>query len=61
MAQQYKVTKQNKLLPFLFEALTLKEGWPKKRVKQRLRDACVLVNAVVQTKHDYFIDRGIGT
>ncbi len=56
MAHKYMVFKQNKLLPFLFETLSLREGWPKKRVKQRLRDACILVNGVVRTKHDHFLD-----
>ena len=55
MAQQYKVTKRGKLLPFLFEIL---EGWSKKTVKQRLQGGSVFVNAQIQTKHDYFLNAG---
>jgi len=52
MAQQYTVTTRGKLLPFLFEHL---EGWSKKTVKQRLQNAAIFVNNVVQTKHDYIV------
>jgi len=52
MAQQYKVTKDGKLLAFLFEAL---EGWSKKKIKQRLQGSSVFVNGQVQTKHDHML------
>ena len=52
MAQQYKVTKRSKLLPFLFEIL---EGWSKKTVKQRLQGSSIFVNGQIQTKHDYIV------
>jgi 23S rRNA pseudouridine1911/1915/1917 synthase len=55
MAQQYKVTSRGKLLPFLFETLSINEGWSKKTVKQRLQSASIFVNGQVQTKHDYIL------
>jgi len=58
MAQQYKVTKRGKLLPFLFEILAINEGWSKKTVKQRLQGGTVFVNSQVQTKHDFFLTEG---
>jgi len=58
MAQQYKVTTRSKLLPFLFETLSGKEGWSKKTVKQRLQGSSIFVNGQVQTKHDFIIDSG---
>lgn len=58
MAQQYKVSTRGKLLPFLFETLTMHEGWSKKTVKQRLQGSSVYVNEQVQTKHDYIVNAG---
>lgn len=55
MAQQYKVTTRNKLLPFLFEML---DGWSKKSVKQRLQGSSVFVNGQAQTKHDFILNVG---
>ena len=55
MAQQYKVTTRGKLLPFLFETLSINEGWSKKTVKQRLQSASIFVNGQVQKKHDYIL------
>ncbi|NKQ41002.1 MAG: RluA family pseudouridine synthase [Sulfurovum sp.] len=55
MAQQYKVSTQGKLLPFLFEVLVDNEGWSKKTVKQRLQGSSIFVNGQVQTKHDFII------
>ena len=52
MAHTYTVTQETTLLPFLFETLSLQEGWPKKTVKQRLQGASIMVNAQVVTKHD---------
>jgi len=58
MAQQYRVTQSTTLLPFLFETLSLKEGWSKKTVKQRLQGASISVNAQVQTKHNTMLHIG---
>ena len=58
MAQQYKVSTRGKLLPFLFERLSVNEGWSKKRVKQRLKGSSIFVNGQVQTKHDFIVDSG---
>jgi len=58
MKQCYSVGKKDKLLPFLFDVLSVKEGWSKKRVKQRLQSASVFVNLEVQTKHDFVIFEG---
>jgi 23S rRNA pseudouridine1911/1915/1917 synthase len=55
MAQQYTVTTGGKLLPFLFETLSVHGGWSKKTVKQRLQGSSVFVNGQVQTKHDYIL------
>jgi len=53
MAQQYQVTGQYKLLEFLFLHL---ENWSKKTVKQRLQGGGILVNDMVQTKHDFMLN-----
>jgi len=58
MAKYYKVSIRSKLLPFLFEILSINEGWSKKRVKQRLQSSSVLVNGQVQTKHDFILNEG---
>jgi 23S rRNA pseudouridine1911/1915/1917 synthase len=55
MAKQYTVTQSGKLLPFLFEALSVGEGWSKKTVKQRLQGSAIYVNGVVQTRHDHLL------
>ena len=56
MAQQYKVSIRSKLLPYLFETLTVNEGWSKKTVKQRLQSSSVFVNGQAQTKHDFMLN-----
>ncbi len=58
MAQQYKVIQRGKLLSFLFDTLSIKEGWSKKAVKQRLQGASIFVNGEVQTKHDFIVNIG---
>ena len=50
MAEKFKVEKNTKLLDFLFSKL---QSWPKKRVKQRLQNASVRVNEIMQNKHDF--------
>jgi len=58
MAQQYKVTSRGKLLHYLFDILSVQEGWSKKTVKQRLQGSSVAVNGVVTTKHDFIVNIG---
>jgi 23S rRNA pseudouridine1911/1915/1917 synthase len=58
MAQQYTVTQNTTLLPFLFETLSRKEGWSKKTVKQRLQSGAISVNAQIQTKHNHTLHAG---
>jgi 23S rRNA pseudouridine1911/1915/1917 synthase len=55
MAQKYTVSKQIKLLPFLFEVL---DGWSKKTVKQYLKGSSILVNGKAETQHDYSLSQG---
>jgi len=55
MAKQYTVTESGKLLPFLFEALSVGEGWSKKTVKQRLQGSAIYVNGMIQTRHDHLL------
>lgn len=55
MAEQFKVTQQITLLPFLFEHL---EGWSKKSIKQRLQGSSVGVNQTTITKHDFALNVG---
>ena len=55
MAQQYKVTNDTTLLPFLFERL---EGWSKKTIKQKLQSGSIFVNNQSQTKHNFMIEDG---
>ncbi|PHR73023.1 MAG: RNA pseudouridine synthase [Arcobacter sp.] len=50
MAEKFTVEKNIKLLDFLFLKL---QSWPKKRVKQRLQNASVRVNEIMQNKHDF--------
>jgi len=50
MAEKFKVEKNTKLLDFLFLKL---HSWPKKKVKQRLQNASVRVNDIMQNKHDF--------
>ena len=53
MAEKFKVKQRTKLLEFLFTSL---EGWPKKKVKQRLQGSSVAVNGEVTTKHDFILN-----
>jgi len=55
MAQEYKVQQRGKLLPFLFDTLSVNESWSKKTVKQRLQGSSIFVNGQVQTKHDFIV------
>lgn len=55
MSQKYTVTERKKLLDFLFESL---KGWSKKTVKQRLQGQSILVNAEIQTKHNFMLNIG---
>ncbi len=52
MAQQYRVDKRTKLLPYLFEIL---DEWAKKKVKQRLQSGAIFVNGLAQTKYDFIV------
>ena len=50
MAEKFIVKTEDKLLEFLFKTL---QGWSKKKIKERLKNATVAINGSVSTKHDF--------
>ena len=50
MAEKFTVKQSDTLLSFLFKAL---ECWSKKKVKERLKNAAIMVNGTATTKFDF--------
>ena len=50
MSDRLTVKSKNTLLPFLITGL---QGWSRSRIKQRLKNGCVIVNGEQVTRHDH--------
>ena len=55
MSDRFEAAESGPLLPALIEALA---GWPRSKVKTRLKSGCVLVNGEPTTKHDHALNAG---